>query len=67
MSENQLQMIKDNFSLGKSKTLIPNLGNKRKCKLHYQRLKRSLSLGLQLKKKSHNIKIQTRTIFKTIY
>ena len=63
----QLQIIEDNnFSLGKNKKLIANLGNKRKCKLHNQNLKRYLNLGLQLKK-SWNIRIQTRTIFKTIY
>ena len=37
LSKYQLQIMKDNnFSLGKSKKLIPNLGNKIKYKLHYQ-------------------------------
>ena len=49
-SEYQLQIIEDNnFSFGKNKKLIPNLGNKRKCKLHYQNLKLYLNLGLQFK------------------
>ena len=35
--EYQLQIIEDNnFTLGKSKNLIPNLSYKRKYKLHYQ-------------------------------
>ena len=33
----------------KTKKLILNLGNKIKCKLHYQNLKLYLDLGLQLK------------------
>ena len=43
-----LQIIKDNykFFLGINKRLIPNLGNKRKYKLHYQNLKLNLNLGL---------------------
>ena len=39
----------NNFSLGKNKKLIPNLGNKRKYKFHYQNLKLCLNLGLQSK------------------
>ena len=50
MSKYQLEVIGDNFSLGKNKKLISNLGNKRKYKLHYQNLKLYLNLGLQLKK-----------------
>ena len=49
LSEYQLQIIEDNNSShGENKTLIPNLGNKRNCKLHYQNLK--LYLNLQSKK-----------------
>ena len=40
LSAYQLQIIKDkHFSPGKSKKLIPNLGEKEKYKLHYQNLK----------------------------
>ena len=40
LSKCQLQIIEDNnFSFGKIKKLILNLGNKRKYKLHYQNLK----------------------------
>ena len=38
LSEYQLQIIEDKFSLCKNKNLIPNVGNKRKCKHHYQNL-----------------------------
>ena len=49
MSEYQLQTIEyNNFSLAEKK-LIPNLGNKRKCKLHYQNLKLYLRLELKFK------------------
>ena len=49
LSKYQLQIIKDNdFSLGKKKKLIPNLGDKKKkkkkYKLHYQKLKLYLNL-----------------------
>ena len=46
MSNYQLQIIKcNNFSLAKNEKFIPNLGNKRKYKLHYQNLKLYLSLS----------------------
>ena len=67
LSDYQLQIIEDNLFLCKNKNLINNLGNKSKCKLHYQNLKLCLSLGLQLIKNSQNIRIQTRTNFKAIY
>ena len=51
LTKYQLQITEDNnFSLGKNKKLISNLGNKRKYKFHYQNLKLCLNLGLQLKK-----------------
>ena len=63
LPEYQLQFVKDdNFSLGKNKSLIPNLGNKGNHKLHYKNLKLYLKLGLQFKK-SQGIRIQTITIF----
>lgn len=47
----QLQIIEDNSTFsGKNKKLIPNLGNKRIYKFHYQNLKLCLNLGLQLRK-----------------
>ena len=47
VSKYQLQNIEDNnFSGGETKTRLPNLDNKRKYKLHYQ--KKYLNLGLQL-------------------
>ena len=50
LSDHQLQIIKHNtLSFGINKKPIPNLNNKRKYKLHYQNLKISLGLGLQLK------------------
>ena len=43
--KHQLKIIEDsNFSLGKNKTFVPNLGNKRKFKLHYKNLNFCLSL-----------------------
>ena len=51
LSKYQLQIIKDNnCNLGKKKKLIPNLGDKRKYKLHYQKLKLYLNSGLLLRK-----------------
>ena len=51
LTKYQLQITEDNnFSLGKNKKLIPNLGNKRIYKFHYQNLKLCLNLGLQLRK-----------------
>ena len=51
LTKYQLQITEDNnFSLGKNKKLISNLGNKRKYKFHNQNLKLCLNLGLQLKK-----------------
>ena len=50
LSQYQLQIIdNNNFSLGKNKRLVPNLGNKRKHKLHYQNLKLYFHLDSQLK------------------
>ena len=49
LSKYQLQIIENNnFSISIN-NLISNLGNKRKCKLHYQNLKLFLNLRLQLK------------------
>ena len=46
----ELRIIEDNnFTLGKNENFICNLGNKRKYKLHYQKLKLYLELGLQYK------------------
>ena len=68
MFEKPLQIIKyNNFSLGKNKKLIFNLGSKRKYKLHSQNLEHYLNSGLQLKKNSENFRIQTRNIFKSLY
>ena len=51
LSDYQLQIIGDNnVCLGKNKKLIPNVGNKRKYKLHYQKLNLYFNLGLQFKK-----------------
>ena len=51
LSHYKSQIIGDNnFSLGYNKEFIPNLGNKRKYKLHYQNMKLYFSLELQLKK-----------------
>ena len=48
--KNPIQIIKDiNSSLSKKK-LIPDLGSKRKYKLHSQNLALYLNSGLQLKK-----------------
>ena len=55
LSDYQLKIIEDNnLSFGKNKKLIPNLDNKRKCKLRYQNLKLYLNLKLQLKKIHRN-------------
>ena len=49
LSEYQLQIIEDNNSShGENKALIPNLGNKRKYKLHHQNLKLYLNLQSKL-------------------
>ena len=49
LSEYQLQIIEDNNSShGENKTLISNLGNKRKYKLHHQNLKLYLNLQSKL-------------------
>ena len=49
LSEYQLQIIEDNNSShGENKTLILNLGNKRKYKLHHQNLKLYLNLQSKL-------------------
>ena len=51
LSSYQLHIVwYNNFSLGKSKKLILNLGNKTKYKLQNQNFKVYLTLGLQLKK-----------------
>ena len=60
----QLEVIGDNFSLGKNKKLISNLGNKRKYKLHYQNLKLYLNLGLQLKKNHRILKFKPEPFLK---
>ena len=45
----QLEIIEENsFYLGRNKNLIPNLGSKRKRKLHYQNLRLNLNLNLGL-------------------
>ena len=43
LSDYQLQIIEDNFSPGKNKNFIHNIGNKSKYKLHYQNLKLCLN------------------------
>ena len=51
---------------GKTEKRIPNLGNKRKYKLHYQDLKLYLELGLQLKKVLE-LEFKSKNILKTVY
>ena len=62
LSEYQLQIIEDNNSShGENKTLILNLDNKRKYKLHNKNLKlKTWKFRTTVKKNSKNISIQTK-------
>ena len=62
LSYYQLQIIDDNFFLGKNKKLIHNLENK-KYKLHYQNLN-FLNFSLQLKKNHRIIESKQEPLFK---
>ena len=61
LSEYQLQIIEDNgFSPGKNEKLAPDLGNK-KMQTPFSKLKTLFTIRIKIEK------IQTTTIFKTIY
>ena len=64
MSKYQLEVIGDNFFLGKNKKLISNLGNKRKYKLHYQNLKTLFKFRVAVKKNHRILKFKPEPFLK---
>ena len=65
LSKYQLKIIEDtNFSFSKKKKRNPNLGNKRKHKLHYQMLKLYLNIGLRFKKRYRILEFKQKSFFK---
>ena len=67
LSKYQLKIIEDtNFSFSKNKKRNPNLGNKRKHKLHYQMLKLYLNIGLRFKKRYRILEFKQKSFLNHI-